>query len=108
MPPKIKIVDVESDAYTITNDEVKESELPTENATSETTEETTAIIQEKDKGSAEEDSINTTASEPTKKTRNQELVQCPKCQKWVTPKTLKYTHSLKCGEVKNQDRRNLK
>ena len=28
------------------------------------------------------------------------MVQCAKCQKWVTPKTLKYTHSLKCGVVK--------
>ena len=28
------------------------------------------------------------------------MIQCTKCQKWVTPKTLKYTHSLKCGVVK--------
>ena len=40
--------EVESDAYTITNDEVKECGLPTENEPVETTEETTAIIQEKD------------------------------------------------------------
>ena len=34
------------------------------------------------------------------KIRNQELVKCEKCGKFVTAKTLKYTHSLKCGEVK--------
>jgi len=105
MPPKIKIVDVvdkevENDAYTITNDEIEKSELPTENATSETPEETTAVIEEKDEGTPEEVRVDTTATETTKKIRNQELVQCPKCQKWVTPKTLKYTHGLKCGEVK--------
>ena len=55
MPPKnkIKIVDVDDkeikndDEYAITVDEVKEGELPTENEPSETTEETTTIIQEK-------------------------------------------------------------
>ena len=109
MPPKkniIKIVDVDDkeikndNEYAITVDEVKESELPTENQPSETTEETTAIIQEKDEGTPEEVSKDTDASEPTKKIREQQLVQCQKCGKFVTPKTLKYTHGLKCGEIK--------
>ena len=113
MPPKkIKIVDVvdkeiESDAYTITNHEVKESGLPAENPPPETTEETTAIDKEKDEGTPEEVSINTTTSEPTKQIREQQLVRCAKCQKRVTAKTLKYTHSLKRGEVQNEDLRNL-
>ena len=107
MPPKIKIVDVvdkevENDAYTITNDEIEKSELPTENATSETPEETTAVIEEKDEGTPKEVSTDTTAPEPTKKIRNQELVKCEKCGKFVTAKTLKYTHSLKCGVEKYQ------
>ena len=106
--PKIKIVDVvdkevkSDDAYTITNDEVKESELPTENEPPETTEETTAIIQEKDEGTPEEVSTDTTTIGPTKKIREQHLVQCAKCQKWVTEKTMKYTHSSKCGVEKYQ------
>ena len=109
MPPKktkIKIVDVDDkevkndDEYAVTVDEVKESELPTENEPPETTEEATAIIQEKDENAREEISKDTDASEPTKKIREQQLVQCEKCKKWVTPKTLKYTHGIKCGEIK--------
>ena len=109
MPPKktkIKIVDVDDkevkndDEYAVTVDEVKESELPTENEPPETTEEATAIIQEKDENAREEISKDTNASEPTKKIREQQLIQCEKCKKWVTPKTLKYTHGIKCGEIK--------
>ena len=106
MPPKIKIIDVvdkeiKNDDYTITNDEVKESELPVENTTSEATEETTANVEEKDEGTPEQVSTDTTTTE-SKKIRQQELVKCEKCQKWVTAKTLKYTHSLKCGVEKYQ------
>ena len=110
MAPKIKIIDVadkevqevkNDDAYTITNDEIKESELSVENEPPETTEKTTSNVEEKDENAREEVTVDTTTTEqPTKKIRNQELVKCDKCQKWVTPKTLKYTHSLKCGEVK--------
>ena len=108
MPAKIKIVDVvdkevkNDDAYTITNDEVKESELSVENEPLETTEETTANVQEKDEGTPEKVSTDTTTAEPTKKIREQQLVKCEKCGKYVTPKTLKYTHSLKCGVEKYQ------
>ena len=109
MPPKknnIKIVDVDDkevkndDEYTVTVDEIKEAELPTENEPPETAEEATAIIQEKVEGTPEEVSKDTTTAEPTKKIREQQLVQCQKCGKFVTPKTLKYTHGIKCGEVK--------
>jgi len=83
MPAKIKIVDVvdkdvENDAYIVAN------------------------IEEKDEGTTQEVTVDTATTEPTKKIRNQELVQCDKCKKWVTPKTLKYTHSLKCGVEKYQ------
>lgn len=107
MPAKIKIVDVvdkdlkNDDAYTITNDEIKESELSVENEPPETTEETTPIIQEKDEGTTEEVSTDTATTE-SKKIRQQELVKCEKCGKFVTAKTLKYTHSLKCGVEKYQ------
>ena len=105
--PKIKIVDVvdkevKNDAYTITNNEVEESKLPVENEPLETTEETTAIIQEKTETTTEEVSTDTATTEPAKKIREQQLVKCEKCGKYVTPKTLKYTHSLKCGVEKYQ------
>ena len=104
--PKIKIVDVvdkdvkNDDDYAVTVDEVKEDELSSKNEPFEAAEETTAIVQEKDEGTAEEVSLNTNAAEPTKKIREQQLIQCEKCNKWVTPKTMKYTHHLKCGVVK--------
>ena len=108
MPKKnnIKIVDVgdkevkNDDEYAVTVDEVKENELSTENEPSETTEETTTIVPEKNENAREEVSKDTDASEPTKKIREQQLVQCQKCGKFVTPKTLKYTHGIKCGEIK--------
>ena len=103
--PKIKIVDVvdkdvKNDDYAVTVDEAKENELPDKNEAFETAEETTTIVQEKDEGTTEEVSINTITAEPTKKIREQQLVQCEKCGKYVIEKTMKYTHHLKCGEVK--------
>ena len=59
--------DVKNDDYTITVDEVEESELPLENEPLETAKETTPIIQGKDEGSPDEVSINTTASDSTNK-----------------------------------------
>ena len=69
MPPKIKIVDVsdKNDEYAVTVDEVKESQLPTENKPLEAAEETTAIIQEKDENEREEVSKDTTTTEPDRK-----------------------------------------
>ena len=105
--PKIKIVDVvdkdvkNDDDYAATVVEIEENVLPSKNEPFEAAEEATTIVPEKDEGPAEEVSIDTIAAEPTKKIRNQELIKCEKCNKWVTPKTMKYTHHLKCGIVKN-------
>ena len=104
--PKIKIVDVvdkdvkNDDDYAVTVDEIEKNEIPDKNEPFEAAEEATAIVEEKDEGTAEEVSLNTNAAEPTKKIREQQLIQCEKCNKWVTPKTMKYTHHLKCGLVK--------
>ena len=105
MPPKNKIkivdvVDVKNEDYTITNDEIEKSELPAENEQLETAEETTSNTQEKYDSTPEEITTDTTTPESTKKIREQQLVKCEKCGKFVTPKTLKYTHSLKCGVEK--------
>ena len=104
--PKIKIVDVvdkdvKNDDYAVTVDEIEKNELRDKNEPFEAAEEATAIVEKKDEAKTEEVSINTIASEPTKKIREQQLIQCEKCNKWVTPKTMKYTHHLKCGVVKN-------
>ena len=111
MPPKIKIVDVvdkdvESDAYAITNDAVKEGELPAENEPSETNEKLETIEEKTNekletiKECQDEKTDNTEPIEQTKKIREQKLIKCDKCGKFVTEKTMKYTHSLKCGQVK--------
>ena len=40
---------------------------------------------------------------PETKTRSQELIKCPKCDKMVTKKTMKYTHKNTCiGEEQNK------
>ena len=40
---------------------------------------------------------------PETKTRSQELIKCPKCNKMVTKKTMKYTHKTTCiGEERNK------
>ena len=44
-----------------------------------------------------------TQPESTTKTRVQELIKCNKCNKMVTPKTLKYSHKNTCsGEEQNK------
>ena len=79
MPPKnkIKIVDVvdvkNDDDYTITNDEIEKSELPTENEPLETAEETTTNIQEKDDTTPEEVRTDTTTPESTTRSKESRI-----------------------------------
>ena len=114
MPPKnkIKIVDVvdkdaeKDDNYAVTVDAVKEGELSDKNEQPEKTEEIRTTDEKTDeklktiKESKEEQTSNTSSTDPTKQIREQNLIKCTKCGKFVTEKTMKYTHSLKCGEVK--------
>ena len=43
--------------------------------------------------------------EETTKTREQQLRQCPKCLKWLTPKTLKYFHECTKNDTVKAKRR---
>ena len=43
--------------------------------------------------------------EETTKTREQQLRQCPKCMKWLTPKTLKYFHECTKNDTVKAKRR---
>ena len=108
MPRKLKVVDIstENNQETLDNDEVTETpieEKPNENEPDETVNE---IIQEtineeevkeetevKEPEPVEEEK---TKSEPTKKIKTQELVQCPRCNRWMTEKTLKFAHEKTC------------
>ena len=103
---KIKVVDVvdndkKDDEYTVIVDEITSNEVSDDKVESvkENTDEKLETIKEEQ----EEKTSITEVSEPiesTKKIREQELVKCNKCNKWVTPKTMKYTHSNTCGIVK--------
>ena len=112
MSQKIKIVDVvdkdaeKDDNYDVTVVAVKENQLSNKNEPSETAEEIGTIEEKTDekletiKESQDEKTDNTVPIEPAKKIREQKLIKCEKCGKFVTAKTLKYTHGIKCGEVK--------
>ena len=78
----------------------KESELSVEDEPFETTEETPAIVEEKDERTAQQNCTDTTASELATKIREQELIKCEKCGKFVTATTLTYTHCFKCGGIR--------
>ena len=114
MPRKsqIKIVDVvdkdaeKDDNYDVTVVAVKENQLSNKNEPSETAEEIGTIEEKTDekletiKESQDEKTDNTEPIEPAKKIREQKLIRCEKCGKFVAAKTLKYTHGIKCGVVK--------
>ena len=104
---KIKVVDVvdvvdndktDDDAYTVIVDEIKVSNDEVDSVKPYPDEKLEAIKEEQ-----EEETSITEVSEPiesTKKIREQELVKCDKCNKWVTPKTMLYTHNRTCGYIK--------
>ena len=114
MPRKLKVVDIgtENNQEPLDNDEVTETpieEKPNENEPVETVNE---IIQESPLGTipSREEEVKKetevkesepveeekTKSEPTKKIKTQELVQCPRCNRWMTEKTLKFAHEKTC------------
>ena len=46
--------------------------------------------------------VDAPTSEIVNKIRQQELVKCETCGKFVTKKTMKYTHSKTCGIIKDK------
>ena len=109
MPRKIKVLDItpeSNETPPINNDveEVKEVEPVVETQekqeekVEEPQEETPQEIQETPTEIVEEPQEET-------KTRNQELRQCPKCHKWLTPKTLKYFHECTKNDTVKAKRR---
>ena len=105
---KIKVVDVvdvvdktDDDAYTVIVDEINTNKVEGDEVESvkQNTDEKLEAIKEE----PEEETSITEVSEPiesTKKIREQGLVKCDKCNKWVTPKTMLYTHNRTCGYIK--------
>ena len=106
MPRKIKVSDItpESNETPPINNDVEEVKEP----------EPVVETQEKQEEKVEEPQEETPQETPTEiveepqeetKTRNQELRQCPKCHKWLTPKTLKYFHECTKNDTVKAKRR---
>lgn len=116
MPRKIKVSDItpeSNETPPINNDveEVKEPEPVVE--TQEKQEEKASGFEEPQEETPQE-TPQETQETPTEiveepqeetKTRNQELRQCPKCHKWLTPKTLKYFHECTKNDTVKAKRR---
>ncbi len=114
MPRKIKVVDVVSDNSneTVVDNTVQQLEpIPENNEKTDTVEATTndevqsTETKEEVKPTVEVDKPTGEVSEaveelPKTKVRTNELHECPKCGKYVTLKSLKYTHQLTCGTEK--------
>ena len=109
MPRKIKVSDItpESNETPPINNDVEEVKEPEpvvetqekqEEKVEEPQEETPQEIQETPTEIVEEPQEET-------KTRSQELKQCPKCLKWLTPKTLKYFHECTKNDTVKAKRR---
>ena len=112
MPRKIKVSDItpeSNETPPINNDveEVKEPEPVVE--TQEKQEEKASGFEEPQEETPQEIQETPTeiVEEPqeTTKTRSQELKQCPKCLKWLTPKTLKYFHECTKNDTVKAKRR---
>ena len=110
---KIKVLDItpENNENTPINDDVeavKETE-PIEEKQEKQEEKVEEIVtdptQEKQEQIQQTPTEIIDKEEETTKTREQQLRQCPKCLKWLTPKTLKYFHECTKNDTVKAKRR---
>ena len=104
---KIKVLDIipESNENDTVNDDV---EAVKETEPIEEKQEKQEEIVEEPQEQPQPQEIQETPTEiveETTKTREQQLRQCPKCQKWLTPKTLKYFHECTKNDTVKAKRR---
>ena len=109
MPRKIKVLDIipENNENTPINDDVetvKETEQ-IEEKQEETNEEPQETITEQKQEEVQETPTEIVEEKETTKTRKQELVQCPKCMKFLTRKTLRYFHECTKNDTVKAKRR---
>ena len=113
MTRKIKVLDIipENNENTPINDDVetvKETEQieeKQEKQEEKVEEIVTDPTQEKQEQIQETPTEIVDKEEETTKTREQQLRQCPKCLKWLTPKTLKYFHTCTKNDTVKAKRR---
>ena len=106
---KIKVLDIipENNENTPINDDVetvKETEQ-IEEKQEEVIEKPQEITTEQTQEEIQETPTEIVDKEETTKTREQQLRQCPKCMKWLTPKTLRYFHECTKNDTVKAKRR---
>ena len=106
---KIKVLDIipENNENTPINDDVetvKETEQ-IEEKQEEVIEKPQEITTEQTQEEIQETPTEIVDKEETTKTREQQLRQCPKCLKWLTPKTLRYFHECTKNDTVKAKRR---
>ena len=102
MPRKIKVVDINQNITETSdnNDNVETKPIQNEDVIEEKEpiiEPNTEPIQNEPKEDIKDDVI-APPNTPKTKTKTQELIQCQRCKRWMTEKTLKFTHDKVCKE----------
>ena len=106
MPRKIKVVDINQNITETTdnNDNVETKPIqnePKEEEKEPIIEPITETIQNEPKEDIKEeikDEVIAPPNTPKTKIKTQELIQCQRCKRWMTEKTLKFTHDKVCKE----------
>ena len=103
MPRKIKVVDINQNITETSdnNDNVETKPIQNEDVIEEKepiTETITETIQNEPKDDIKEDDIIAPPNTPKTKIKTQGLIQCSRCKRWMTEKTLKFTHDKVCKE----------
>ena len=106
MPRKIKVVDINQNITETTdnNDNVETKPIQNEDVIEEKEpiiEPIAETIQNEPKEDIKDDvkdDVIAPPNTPKTKTKTQELIQCQRCKRWMTEKTLKFTHDKVCKE----------
>ena len=106
MPRKIKVVDINQNITETTDNNDNVETKPIQNEVKEEEKEPinetiTETIQNEPKEDIKDDvkdDVIAPPNTPKTKTKTQELIQCQRCKRWMTEKTLKFTHDKVCKE----------
>ncbi len=106
MPRKIKVVDINQNITETTdnNDNIETKPIQNEDVIEEKEpiiEPIAEPIQNEPKEEIKEeikDDVIAPPNTPKTKIKTQELIQCGRCKRWMTEKTLKFTHDKVCKE----------
>ena len=106
MPRKIKVVDINQNITETTdnNDNIETKPIqnePVEDIKEPITEPITETIQNEPKENIKDDikdDVIAPPNTPKTKIKTQELIQCQRCKRWMTQKTLSFTHDKVCKE----------